>query len=92
MITKENFYLSPIINLSLIDYLVFYLKFVFFIIASSVLIFLSIIFSKLIPLFGKWLPVLFHKMLLWLLSVEVEIVGEIDQAKKSNLFDQIIVY
>ena len=86
MITKENFYLSPIINLSLIDYLIFYLKFVFFIIASTVLIFLSLIFSKLIPLFEKWLPVLFHKMLLWLLSVEVEIVGEIDQAKKSNLF------
>ena len=86
MITKENFYYSPINNLSFIDNLIFQSKLVLFTVAFAVLIILSILLGKIIPSIGKWLPVLFHKMLLWLLSVEVEIVGESDQSKKSNLF------
>ena len=86
MITKENFHLSPINNLSLIDYLIFNFKFLLSAIVFILIIFLSLIIGKIIPSIGKWLPVLFHKMLLWLLSVEIEIVGEIDQSKKSNLF------
>ena len=86
MITKENFYYSPINNLSFIDNFVFYSKFVFFTVAFVILITLSLLLGKIIPSVEKWLPVLFHKMLLWLLSVEVEIVGETDQSKKSNLF------
>ena len=86
MIIKENLYLSPINNLSFIDYLIFNFKFLLSAIVFALLISLSLIFGKIIPSIGKWLPVLFHKMLLWLLSVEVEIVGEIDQSKKSNLF------
>ena len=86
MITKENFHLNPINNLSLIDYLILNFKFVLFTIAFALLISSSLLFGKIIPLIGKWLPVLFHKILLWLLSVEVEIVGEMEQSKKSNLF------
>ena len=86
MITKENFYHSPINNLSFIDNLIFYFKLVFFTVAFALLIVLSVLLGKIIPSIEKWLPVLFHKMLLWLLSVEVEIVGETDQSKKSNLF------
>ena len=85
MITKENFYYSPINSLSLIDNLIFYLKLVIFTIASALLIVLSLLLGK-IPSIEKWLPVLFHKILLWLLSIEVEIVGKIDQYKKNNLF------
>ena len=86
MIVKENFYLSPIYNLSLIDNLIFYLKLVLFTVAAALLIALSILFGKKIPLIEKWLPVLFHKMLLWLLSLEVKTIGEIDQSNASNLF------
>jgi len=86
MTTKENFYYSPIKNLSFIDNLIFYSKLVLFTVAFALLITLSVLLGKIIPSIEKWLPVLFHKMLLWLLSVEVEIVGEIDQSKKSNLF------
>ncbi len=86
MITKEDFYYSPINNSSFIDNLIFYLKLVLFTAAIALLITLSILLGKLIPSIEKWLPVLFHKILLWLLSVEVEIIGEIDQSKKSNLF------
>ena len=86
MVTKEDFYYGPIKNLSFIDNLIFYSKFVLFTVAFALLITLSVLLGKIIPSIEKWLPVLFHKMLLWLLSVEVEIVGETDQSKKSNLF------
>ncbi len=86
MITKENIYHSPINNLPLIDNLIFYLKLVLFSVAFALLITLSVLLGKIIPSIKKWLPVLFHKMLLWLLSVELEIVGKTDQSKKSNLF------
>ena len=86
MITKENVYYSPINNLSFIDNLIFYLKLVIFTFAFALLITLSAILGKIIPSIEKWLPVLFHKILLWLLSVEVEIIGETDQSNKGNLF------
>lgn len=86
MVTKEDFYYSPINNLSFIDNLIFYSKLVLFTVAFALLITLSVLFGKIIPSIEKWLPVLFHKMLLWLLSIEVEIIGETDHSKKSNLF------
>ena len=86
MIAKENFYYGPINNLSLIENLIFYSKFVLFAVASALLIALSVLFGKIMPSIEKWLPVLFHKLLLWQLSIKVEIVGEIYQSKKSNLF------
>ena len=86
MITKENFYHSPINNLSFIDNLIFYFKLVLFTVVFILLITLSVLFGKIIPSIEKWSPVFFHKMLLWLLSVEVEIVGKTDESKKSNLF------
>ena len=86
MIVKEKFYLSPIYNLSLIENLIFYSKLVFFTLAFALLIFLSVLFGKIIPLLEKWLPVFFHKMLLWLLSIKVEIVRESKLSRKGDLF------
>ena len=85
MITKENFYYSPINNLSFIDNVIFYSKLGLFIVTFALLVTLSILLGKIIPSIEKWLPVLFHKMLLWLLSVEVEIVGKTNKSKKVNL-------
>ncbi len=86
MISKENFYHSPINNLSFIDNLIFYFKLVFFTVVFALLLILSVLLGKITPSIEKWSPVLFHKMLLWLLSIEVEEVGKSDQSKKSNLF------
>ena len=86
MTVKEDFYLSPINNLSFIDNLIFYLKLVLFTVVSVMLIALSLLFGKIASPIEKWLPVIFNKMLLWLLSIEVEIEGEIHQLNKSNLF------
>ena len=83
---KENFYLSLIHNLSLIDNLIFCSKLVLFTVVSVLLIALSSLLSKIIPPIEKWLPVFFHKMLLWLLSVEIEIVRESNQSRQCNLF------
>ena len=84
MIVKENFYLSPIYNLSLIDNLFFHTKLILFTVASALLIFLSLLFGKIIPPIEKWSPVFFHKILLWLLSIEVEIVCETKRSRKGN--------
>ena len=86
MIIKENFYYSTINNLSFIDNLIFYTKLVLFTVAFAVLITLSVLLGKIIPLVERWLPVFFHKILLWVLSIKVEIVGETGQSKKSNLY------
>ncbi len=86
MSVKENSYLSSIYNLSLIDNLIFYSKFVLFTVASALLISSSILFGKIIPLIEKWFPVFFHKMLLWLLSIEVEIIRESNRSRQGNLF------
>ncbi len=86
MIVKENFYLSPINNSSFIENSIFYLKFVFFTAVSAFLIAISVLSGKLISPIEKWLPVFFHKMLLWLLSIEVEIVHESKRSRNGNLF------
>ena len=86
MTTKENFYYSSINNASFIENLIFYSKFAFFTVVSISLICLSVLFGKIIPSIEKWLPVLFHKLLLWLLSIEVELVYESNQSRKGNLF------
>ena len=62
MITKEDFYYSPINNLSFIDNLIFYSKLVLFIVAFAFLITLSVLLGKIIPPIEKWLPVFFYKM------------------------------
>ncbi|MDC0093552.1 1-acyl-sn-glycerol-3-phosphate acyltransferase [Alphaproteobacteria bacterium] len=35
---------------------------------------------------GKWLPVIFHRLLLWLLSVKVEYEGNYQRSKNCNFF------
>ena len=79
--SKEKFYLSPIYNSSLIDNLIFYFKLLLFTVASFLLIALSVLFGKIIAPIEKWIPVFIHKMLLWLLSIEVEIFGELNRSK-----------
>ena len=80
MTTKKNTYFSPIDNLSYLDHFIFNLKLFVFVIFSIPLIFAVLFFGKLIPFFGKWLPVIFHKLLIWLLSVQIEFEGEINKS------------
>ena len=86
MIVKQNTYHSPIDNLSYLDHFIFNLKLIFFIAFSIFLIFAVLVFGKIIPFFGKWLPVTFHKLLIWLLSIQVEFEGETKKLNDCNLY------
>ena len=86
MTVKQNTYFSPIDNLSYLDHFIFNLKLFVFVLFSIPLIFVVLLFGKLIPFFGKWLPVIFHKLLIWLLSVQIEFEGEINKSNNCNLY------
>jgi len=86
MTVKQNTYFSPINNLSFIDHFIFNLKLIVFVVLSITLIFVVLLFGKLIPFFDKWLPVIFHKLLIWLLSIQIDLEGEIDTSNNSNLY------
>ena len=86
MTVKQNTYFSPIDNLSYLDHFIFNLKLFVFFLFSIPLIFAMLLFGKLIPFFGKWLPVIFHKLLIWLLSVQIEFEGEINKSNNCNLY------
>ena len=86
MTVKQNIYFSPINNLSFIDHFIFNLKLIVFVVSSITLIFAVLLFGKLIPFFDKWLPVIFHKLLIWLLSIQIDLEGEIDKSNNSNLY------
>jgi 1-acyl-sn-glycerol-3-phosphate acyltransferase len=55
-------------------------------VSSITFIFAALLFGKLIPFFDKWLPVIFHKLLIWLLSIQIDLEGEIDTSNNSNLY------
>ena len=86
MAVKQNIYSNPIDNLTYLDHFVFNLKLIIFVLFSFSLIFMALILRKIIPFFGKWLPVIFHKLLLWLLSINVEYEGNYQRAKDCNFF------
>ena len=82
----KNLYLSPINNSSFLEHLIFIFKLIIFLTFLTFLIIFSFLFGKIISPIEKWLPVFFHKMLLWVLSIDLEIVGETNKSKISNLF------
>lgn len=86
MTVKQNTYSSPIDNSSFLDDFIFILKLIVFVSFSITLIIVTLLLGKIIPLFGKWLPVIFHKLLIWLLSIEIDFEGEIDTSNNSNLY------
>ena len=86
MTVKQNTYFSPIDSLSYLDHIIFNIKLIIFVIFTIHLMFVALFFGKIIPIFGKWLPVIFHKLLLWLLSINIEYEGNYQRAKDCNFF------
>ena len=78
MTVKQNTYSSPIDNPSFLGDFIFILKLIVFVSFSIPLIIVTLLLGKIIPLLGKWLPVIFHKLLIWLLSIQIDFEGEID--------------
>ena len=86
MTVKQNTYSSPVDNISFLDNFIFILKLIVFVSFSILLIIATVLLGKIIPIFGKWLPVIFHKLLIWLLSVRIELEGEINKSNDCNLY------
>ncbi len=86
MTIKQNTYFSPIDNLSLLDHFIFNFKLFIFVLFSIPLLLVTLFLGKIIPFFGEWLPVIFHRLLIWLLSVRIECEGETNKSNDSNLF------
>ena len=73
---------QPTINHSII----FYLKFVVILCLLLPLILTSVFFGRILPLVKNWLPVIFHRLLIWLLSIKIEYEGDFQNSKSCNLF------
>jgi 1-acyl-sn-glycerol-3-phosphate acyltransferase len=86
MTVKQNTYFSPIDNLSYLDHFIFNLKLIIVVVFSMPLILAVIVFGKIIPFLGKWLPVIFHKLIIWLFSVRVECEGKINKSDDCDLY------
>ena len=85
-ITNEKLYSNPLQNLNSLDQLTFNIKLILFIIAAIILILVNIFLGRFIKSIRNNLPIFFHKFLLWTLSINVEIEGQIEIAKNCNLF------
>ena len=86
MTVKQNTHTSPINNMTFLDNFIFILKLIVFVSFSIPLTIVTLLFGKIIPLLGKWIPVIFHKLLIWLLSVRIELEGEINISNDCNLY------
>jgi hypothetical protein len=70
-VIKQNSYTNPIDDLTFLDHLIFNFKLLFFIISTIPLISISFFLGNFVKPIQNYLSILFHKLLLWLLSVKV---------------------
>ena len=85
-VIKQNSYRNPIDDLTFLDHLIFNFKLFLFVVSIIPLIFISLCLGNFVKPIQNYLPMLFHKLLLWLLSIKVEIEGHVEVAKDCNLF------
>ncbi|MDA0763139.1 MAG: lysophospholipid acyltransferase family protein [Proteobacteria bacterium] len=86
MIAKNNINFRLIIQSSIIDQIVFNTKFFIFLILVAPMILISFIFGRIFPFVRNSLPVLFYRMIVWLISIKIEYEGNIEKSKRCNLF------
>ena len=86
MIAKNNIYYRPIIKSSIIDQIQFNIKLFLFLFLAAPMTLISFILGGMLPLVRNWLPVIFYRMIVWLLSIKIEYEGNIEKSKRCNLF------
>ena len=86
MMLESKKYFNPMLQPSIIERLFFVLKLVIFLILVSPLIIISLFGRGIVPLINKWFPLIFHKLLIWLLSVKIKHEGNKKKSKECNLF------
>ena len=85
-IINEKLYSNPLQNLNSLDYLTFAIKLILFVIAAIILILINFFLGRFVKSIRNNSPIFFHKFLLWTLSINVEIEGQLETAKNCNLF------
>ena len=86
MMLESKKYFNPMLQPSIIERLFFVLKLIIFLILVSPLIITSLFGRGILPLIDKWFPLIFHKLLIWLLSVKIKHEGNKKNSKECNLF------
>ena len=70
---------------TIIDSISFYLKLLLILNILFIMILLSIIFGKIFPIIKNWLPVIFYRLLIWLLSIKIDFEGDFKSSINYNL-------
>ena len=83
---KNNKYYTPIATATIFDSILFYLKLVAILILLLPMILISILLGNLFRCVRNWLPVIFYRLLIWLLSIKVEYEGYFKSYTSCNLF------
>ena len=82
---KKKYY-TVITKPTVIDRIIFYLKLLVILNILLPMILISTILGKLLPVVRSWLPVIFYRLLIWLLSIKIEYEGYFKNSSSCNLF------
>ena len=86
MIDKNNKICNSIIIPQIIDIIIFYLKLSVIVIFLLSMIVVLILFGKMLPFIKNWFPVIFYRLIIWLLSIKIEYEGNFKNFTGCNLF------
>ena len=86
MNNKNNTYNTSIATVTVIGSITFYLKLLVILNLLLPMILISTILGKLFPVIRNWLPVMFYRLLIWLLSIKIEYEGNFKNSTSCNLF------
>ena len=79
-------YNTPIISATVIDRITFYSKLLVIFSISLPMIIISILLGKIFQVVRDWLPVMFHRLLIWLFSITIKFEGYYRESPSCNLF------
>ena len=83
---NHNQYYTQIASATIIDSVIFYLKLLVILSLWFLMILISVVLGRFFLFLKNWLPVIFHRLLIWLLSIKIEYVGDFKKAVSCNLF------
>ena len=83
---KNNKYYNRIATATIIDGIAFYSKLLIILILLFPMILTSIFLGNMLPVIRKCFPVMFYRLLIWLLSIKIEYEGDFKNSTNSNFF------
>ena len=82
----NNKYNTPIFTVTVINRIIFYLKLLVIFNVSLLMIIIAILLGRKFQVVKDWLPVIFHRLLIWLFSIKIEYEGYYKESPNCNLF------